>query len=127
MNEELQINEAARLAGTKAPVQLSQERAHVFVSKTLGTGTADSGKKSSLRTIYTKKPLLSWGGTVLAAAACFLIALFVLRPSDGTLNKYGQPGSFMENQSSHSSISVMDSTISVSTDSTEITVIETVE
>ena len=123
MNEELQINEAARLAGTKAPIQMSQTRAYDFVSKTLGT----ANKKSLFRNFYLQKPIYAWGSTVLAAAACFLIAFFVLKPSNGSIDQFGQPGRFMENQSNHAGISVVDSTLIESSDSIEITVVETIE
>ena len=123
MNEDLQINEAARLAGTQAPVQLSQERARAFVSKTIGANQ----NKSSFRTFYSQKPLYAWGSTVLAAAACFLIAFFILKPSNGSVDQFGQPGRFMENQSNHAGISVVDSTIIETSDSIVISVIETVE
>lgn len=122
MNEDLQISEAARLAGTKAPVKLSQERAHAFVSKTI----SNTNKKSSFRTFYIKKPLYAWGSTILAAAACLLVAFFVLKPSNGDIGQYGQPGSFLENQSNHSTMSVVDTTLTIS-DSSEVTVIETIE
>lgn len=123
MNEDLQIKEAARLAGAQAPVQLSQERAHAFVSKTIGANQ----RKSSFRTFYTQKPLYAWGSTLLGAAACFLVAFFVLKPSNGSDGQYGQPGRFMENQSNHAGISVVDSTTTIGSDSIEISVIETVE
>ena len=125
MKEELQITEGARLAGTKAPVQLSQERANAFVSKTLGKGK--SKEKDSFKSIYSRKPLYAWGSTFLAAAACFLIGFYILKPSNGSIDNYGQPGSFMENKSSHSTISVLDSTQVTSQDTVEITVVETIE
>ena len=125
MKEELQITEAARLAGTKAPIQLSQEHAHAFVSKTLGKDK--SKEHDSFRSIYSRKPLYAWGGTFLVAAACFLIGFFILKPSNGSIDNYGQPGSFMENRSSHSTISVLDSTQVTAQDSVEITVVEVME
>lgn len=125
MKEELQITEGARLAGTKAPVQLSQERANAFVSKTLDKG--ESKEKDSFKSIYSRKPLYAWGSTFLAAAACFLIGFYILKPSNGSIDNYGQPGSFMENKSSHSTISVLDSTQVTAQDTVEITVVETIE
>ena len=120
MKDDLQIIEAARLAGTEAPVQLSQERASSFVSRTLG----NSNKKSTFKSFYIQKPLYAWSSIFLAAAACLLIAFFVLKPANGDVGQFGQPGSFMENQSNHSTMSVVDSTLTI-TDSSEVTVIET--
>lgn len=122
MNEDLQISEAARLAGTNAPVELSQKRAHAFVSKTI----SKNNKKSSFRSFYIKEPLYAWGSTILAVAACLLVAFIVLKPSNGDVGQYGQQGGFMENQSNHSTMSVVDTTLTVS-DSSEVTVIETIE
>ena len=119
MKEELQIHEAARLAGTKAPVELSGERARAFVAGTLGKDDNLSGIKA----FYTRHPLYAWGSTLLAAAACVLIAFMVIKPS----GNYGQPGSFMENHSNHAGLSVLDSTDISSPDTTGIKVSETIE
>lgn len=121
MKEELQIDEAARLAGTKAPIELSGLRARAFVASTLGND--DNGGDYGVKAFYARRPFVAWGSTLLATAACFIIAFMTLKPS----GNYGQPGSLMEYQSDHAGISVLDSTVTSSPDSAEITVSETLE
>lgn len=116
MKEELQIKKAADLADAKAPVNLDNDRARDFVSRTLN---AKVGIKS--QSLYKTRPMFAWGGTALAIAACILLAFIVFRPSSG------QPGTFQEQQSFHAGTATADSALVSVIDSTEISVSEIAE
>ena len=103
MKDDLQIKIAADLADTDAPEKLSGKRAREFVSKTLQ-------QKNTTHKIERKAiPFLVWGGAVTTIAASIMLGVFVFSPN--TSHNYGTPSQLMEMQSVHSEISIVDTTV----------------
>ena len=95
MKEDIHIKIAASLADAKAPENLSGKRVHDFVAQTVG-------KKKTI-------PFAVWGGSVIAVAASVVFAIVLFSPIDS--ETFGAPNQFREMQSVHSDISVVDTTV----------------
>lgn len=95
MKEDIHIKIAARLADTDAPERLSHRRANDFVAKTIG-------KKKTIS-------FAVWGGSAMAVAASIVFAIVLFSP--GNSKTFGTPNRLQEMQSVHSEISVVDTTV----------------
>lgn len=111
MKEEIQIEQGARLADTKAPEKISTERARKFVSSKLAEKSR-SKQKSFIKGFFNRRPSLAWGGSAFAFAVAVVIAVFLL-PGRRTLHLYRA----VEMESVHASSEQIDTAIVSTADS----------
>ena len=122
MNEDLHIEKAARLADKAGAENLANDRARKFVARTLESTGVSAASFSRLFARWKRipgtpglgpwGPVLTWGGTALAVAAC-AAAFIIWRPfaPQRTLPGYGTPGQLFENQSIHAAADTLNSTV----------------
>lgn len=109
MKEEIQIEQAARLAGKTAPENISTERARTFVSGVMG-----EKKRSALGRLFFERPALAWGGSAFAFAVAAALAFVVFVPTGGQSASGVQ---VQELQSVHASSEIADTSCVSSADS----------
>lgn len=113
MKEDIQIEQAARLADTKAPENLSNERARSFVRETMGK-----------RRFFSAHPGLAWGGTAFAFTLAAALAVVLIIPA----GREASPVDMMQEMHSvHAASEVADTTAVSSADTLDTFEIPTSE
>ncbi len=116
MNEDLHIEKAARLADKPGAENLANDRAKAFVAKALKN---QKDKEVGRKSIFSRRPVYTWGGIAMAMAACVAVAIVLSRPTgdNGMVPGYGNPGTLLEDQSIHANSELLDSAKTESADS----------
>lgn len=103
MNEDLHIENAARLADKPGAENLATDRAKKFVADALAA--KEDEDKPKLKSFFIRRPVYAWGSVAMAIAACVVVAVILFRPA-----KDGDPGILIENQNIHADTDVADTT-----------------
>lgn len=123
MKEEIQIEQGARLADSKAPENISTERARQFVSSKL----ADKSRfeiGAGISRFFDRRPALAWGGSAFAFAVAVAVAVAVILPSG---EQAIRPGDVFEMESIHASSEQIDTVAVEPADSLDSVELPTVE
>lgn len=123
MKEEIQIEQGARLADTKAPENLSTQRARAFVASKLAESSAER-QEGPIRRFFRNRTAVVWGGSAFAFAVAAAVAIAVILPSG---EQAIHSGGVLEMQSIHASSEQIDTSIvepADSLDSLELPVAE---